>query len=94
VRDDGSRHTIEFKDTGVFDFAYDAGPPRTVLRIKWSLDSKGNVDIHQDNGSRYKTCRYSIAGGKLTIDDGSGSECMRSGAAGETLMPKTFAKSP
>ena len=94
IPDDGSRHTIEFKKDGVFDFVYDAGPPRTVLRIKWSLDSKGKVDIRQDNGSHYKTCRYSIAGGKLTIDDGSGSECMRSGAAGETLMPKTFTKSP
>ena len=34
VPDDGSRHTIEFKDNGVFGFVYDAGPPRTVLLIK------------------------------------------------------------
>jgi hypothetical protein len=94
IPDDGSRHTIEFKKDGVFDFVYDAGPPRTVLRIKWSLDSKGKVDIRADDGSRYKTCRYSIDAGKLTIDDGSGSECLRSGASGETRMPKTFTKSP
>ena len=92
--DDGSRHTIEFKDTGVFDFVYDAGPPRTVLRIKWSLDSKGKVDIREDNGARYKTCRYSITGGKLTIDDGSGAECLRSATTPTTLMPKAFIKGP
>jgi len=92
VPDDGSRHTIEFKEDGVFDFVYDPGPPRTVLRIKWSLTTKGKVDIRQHDGSHYKTCRYSIDAGKLTIDDGSGAECMRSGASGETLMPRAFTK--
>ena len=91
---DGSRHTIEFKDNGVFDFVYDAGPPRTVLQIKWSLDTKGKVDIRQDNGSHYKTCRYAIDAGKLTIDDGSGGECLRSATTPSTLMPRTFTKSP
>jgi hypothetical protein len=51
--DDGSRHSIEFKENGVLDFVYDVGPPRTVLRIKWSLDTKGKVDIRQDDGSHY-----------------------------------------
>ena len=72
IPDDGSRHSIEFKENGVFDFVYDVGPPRTDLRIKWSLDTKGKVDIRQDNGSHYRTCSYSIDAGKLTIDDGSG----------------------
>src|ERR1044071_4625549 len=52
IPDDGSRHTIEFKKDGVFDFVYDAIPPRTVLRIKWSLDSKGKVDIRGHDRSR------------------------------------------
>ena len=94
IPDDGSRHTIEFKENGVFDFVYDVGPPRTVLRIRWSLSTKGKVDIRQDDGSHYKTGRYSIDAGKLTIDDGSGSECLRSATTPTTLMPKTFAKSP
>lgn len=94
VPDDGSRHTIEFKPDGVFDFVYDTGPPRTVLRVKWSLDTKGKVDIREDNGSHYKTCRYSIDAGKLTIDDGSGAECLRSATTPTTLMPKTFTKGP
>ena len=92
--DDGSRHTIEFKENGVFDFVYDVGPPPTILRIKWSLSTKGKVDIRQDDGSHYKTCRYSIEAGKLAIDDGSGSECLRSAATPTTLMPRTFTKSP
>jgi hypothetical protein len=94
IPDDGSRHTIEFKEDGVFDFVYDVVPPRTVLRIKWSLSTKGEVDIRQDDGSHYKTCRYSIDADKLTIDDGSGSECLRSAATPTTLMPRTFTKSP
>ena len=94
IPDDGSRHTIEFKETGVFDFVYDVGPPRTVLRIKWSLSTKGKVDIRQDDGTHYKTCRYSIEAGKLTIDGGSGSECLRSAATPTTLMPRAFTKSP
>jgi len=94
VPDDSSRHTIEFKDNGVFDFVYDAGPPRTVLRVKWSLSTKGKVDIHQDDGSHYKTCTYSIDTGKLAIDDGSGAECLRSATTPTTLMPKRFTKDP
>jgi len=92
--DDGSRHAIEFKGNGVFDFVYDVGPPRTVLRIKWSLDTKGKVDIRRDDGVHYKTCRYSIDANKLTIDDGSGAECLRSATTPTTLMPRTFTKSP
>ena len=92
--DDGSRHSIEFKEDGVFDFVYDVGPPRTVLRIKWSLDTKNKVDIRQDDGSHYKTCRYSIAANKLSIDDSSGAECLRSATTPTTLMPRTFIKSP
>jgi hypothetical protein len=94
IPDDGSRHTIEFKENGVFDFVYDVGPPRTVLRIKWSLSIKGKVDIRQDDGTPYKTCRYSIEAGKLAIDDGSGSECLRSAATPTTLMPTRFTKNP
>src|SRR5262249_46343766 len=94
IPDDGSRHTIAFKDGGVFDFVYDLGPPPTVLRIKWSLSSKGKVDIRQDDGSLYKTCRYSIEAGKLTIGDGSGAECLRSATTPTTLMPRTFTKNP
>jgi hypothetical protein len=94
IPDDGPRYTIEFKKDGVFDFVYDVGPPRTVLRIKWSLSTKGKVDIRQDDGSHYKTCRYSIDADKLTIDDGSGAECLRSATTPTTLMPKKFTKSP
>jgi len=94
IPDDGSRHTIEFKGNGVFDFVYDASPPRTVLRIKWSLSTKGKVDIRQDDGSPYRTCGYSIDAGKLAIDDGSGAECLRSAATPTTLMPRTFTKNP
>jgi hypothetical protein len=92
--DDGSRHTIEFKNDGVFDFVYDAGPPRTVLRVKWSLTAKGKVNILQDDGSPYRTCRYSLDGGKLSIDDGDGRECLASATTPSTLMPKTFTKGP
>jgi hypothetical protein len=35
----------------VFDFVYNAVPPRRVLRIKWSLDSEGEVDIRSHDGS-------------------------------------------
>jgi hypothetical protein len=94
IPDDGSRYTIEFKENGVFDFVYDVGPPRTVLRIKWSLSTKGKVDIRQDDGSHYRACRYLIDAGKLAIDDGSGSECLRSATTPTTLMPRTFIKSP
>ena len=68
IPDDGSRLTIEFKPDGVFDFVYDVGPPRTVLRIKWSLDTKGKVDIRADDGSRYKTAgiRSRPAGSRST----------------------------
>lgn len=78
----------------MFDFIYDPGPPRTVLRVKWSLASKGKVDIREDNGAHYETCRYSIGADKLTIDDGSGSECLRSATTPTTRMPRTFTKSP
>lgn len=94
IPDDGSRHTIEFKRDGVFDFVYDAVPPRTVLRVKWSLDTKGKVDIRADDGSRYKTCRYSINAGKLTIDDGSGAECLSPSATPKIPMPTKFTKAP
>jgi hypothetical protein len=94
IPDDGSRHTIEFKPDGVFDFVYDAGPPRTVLRIKWALDTKGKVEIRADDGSRYKTCRYAIEAGKLSIHDGDGAECLRSATSPTVLMPKAFTKSP
>ena len=93
IPDDGSSHTIEFKPDGVFDFVYDVGPPsRTVLRIKWSLDTKGKVDIRADDGSRYKTCRYSIEANKLSIDDGDGAECLRPAVTPVVLMPKAFTK--
>lgn len=92
IPDDGSRHTVDFKNDGVFEFVYDVGPPRTVLQVKWSLGAKGKVDIRQDDGSHYKTCRYSIEAGKLTIEDG-GSECLRSATSPSTLMPKNFTKS-
>jgi hypothetical protein len=94
VPDDGSRHTIEFMGNGVFEFVYDPAPIRTVLQVKWSLDTKGKVDIRQDDGSPYKTCRYSIDAGKLTIDDGSGAGCIRSATTPTVFMPKTFTKKP
>lgn len=94
VPDDGSRHTIEFKDNGVFDFVYDPSPIRTTLQVKWSMDTKGKVDIRQDDGSHYKTCKYRIDADKLTIDDGSGASCIRSATTPATYMPKTFTKSP
>ncbi len=92
IPDDGSRHTVDFKNDGVFEFVYDVGPPRTVLQVKWSLSTKAKVDIRQDDGSPYKTCTYSIEAGKLAIDDG-GSECLRSATSPSTLMPKKFTRS-
>ncbi|MBL6618401.1 MAG: hypothetical protein ISP45_30620 [Reyranella sp.] len=56
--DDGSRHAIAFRPDGVFDFLYDTGPPQTVLRLKWSLDTKGKVAIRGNDDSHYKTCPY------------------------------------
>ena len=93
IPDDGSRHTVEFKPDGVFDFVYDATPPRVVLRLKWSLDTKGKVDIRGDDGSRWKTCRYSIDAGKLAIDDGDGRECLQPAVTPAVPMPKAFTKS-
>jgi hypothetical protein len=94
VPDDGSRHTVEFKPDGVFDFVYDAGPPsRTVLRLKWTLDTKGKVDIRGDDGERWKTCRYSIEAGKLSIDNGEGVECLQPAVTPPVPMPKAFTKS-
>jgi len=94
IPDDGSRHTIEFKNDGVFDFVYDYAPIRTTLRVKWSLDKKGKVDIRQDDGSYYKTCTYAIEGTRLTIDDGNGAGCIRSSATPTTYMPTKYTKSP
>ena len=94
IPDDGSRHDIAFRPDGVFDFLYDVGPPRTVLRVKWSLTNKGKVNILQDDGSHYKACRYAIDAGKLTIDDGSGNECLSPAVTPKIPMPKTFTKSP
>ncbi len=94
IPDDGSRHTVDFKENGVFEFVYDVSPPPTVLQVKWSMSTKGKVDIRQDDGSHYKTCTFSIDAGKLTIDDGAGSECLRSATTPTTLMPKKFTKSP
>ena len=94
IPDDGSRHTIEFKDDGVFDFVYDLPPTLTTLRVKWSLASKGKVDIRQHDGSHYKTCKYAIDAGKLTIDDGSGAECLRTGTTPTVRMPQKFTKGP
>jgi hypothetical protein len=92
--DDGSRHTIEFKPDGVFDFVYDTGPPsRTVLRLKWTLDAKGEVDIRGDDGARWKTCRYSIAAGKLTIDNGDGAGCLQPAVTPPVPMPTAFTRS-
>lgn len=92
IPDDGSGHMIEFRKDGVFNFLYDATPPGTVLQIKWSLDTKGEVDIRADDGSRYKTCRYSIEANKLTIDDGNGAECLRPAVTPPVPMPKSFTK--
>jgi len=94
IPDDGSRHDIAFRPDGVFDFLYDTGPPRTVLRLKWSLDTKGKVDIRGDDGSHYKTCPYSINSGKLTIDNGSGAECLSPAVTPPVPMPRTFTRSP
>ena len=92
IPDDGSRRAIAFREDGVFDFLYDPAPPGTVLRIKWSLDTQGEVEIRADDGSRYKTCRYSIDGSKLAIDDGNGAECLRPAVTPVVLMPKAFTK--
>ena len=92
IPDDGSRHTVEFKPDGVFDFVYDVTPPRVVLRLKWSLDTKGKVDIRGDDGSRWKTCRYSIDAGKLAIDDGDGRECLQPAVTPAVPMPRAFTK--
>jgi hypothetical protein len=92
--DDGSRHQVAFRPDGIFDFLYDTGPPQTVLRLKWSLDTKGKVEIRGHDGSRYRTCPYSIDAGKLTIDNGSGAECLSPSVSPPVPMPRTFSKSP
>ena len=92
IPDDGSRPMVEFKADGVFDFVYDVGPPRTVLRLKWSLDTKGKVEIRGDDGARYKTCRYSIEAGRLSIDDGDGRECLQPAVTPPVPMPKAFTR--
>jgi hypothetical protein len=92
IPDDGSGHAIEFRQDGVFNFLYETAPPGTVLQIKWSLDTKGEVEIRAADGSRYKTCRYSIDGRKLAIDDGNGAECLRPAVTPVVLMPKAFTK--
>ena len=90
--DDGSRRAVAFREDGVFDFLYDPQPPGTVLRLKWVLDTKGEVEIRADDGSRWKTCRYSIDGRKLAIDDGDGNECLRPAVTPVVLMPKAFTR--
>jgi hypothetical protein len=92
--DDGSRHTIEFKPDGVFDFVYDAGRPRVIWRGTWVLDTKNKVEIRGHDGARYKSCRYSIEGAKLSIDDGDGRECMGPAVSPPVPMPKAFTKGP
>ena len=88
--EDGSRHTVEFKDNTEFDFVYDAGPPRTVLRLNWELDRKGRVNIKRPDGSIARTCYYTVTTDRLEIDNGSGAECLRSAATPTTLMPRSF----
>ena len=56
--DDGSRHTIEFKDNGVFDFVYDAGPPRTVLRIKAKTLGREGIALLQVDCDWYDPVRF------------------------------------
>jgi hypothetical protein len=90
--DDGSRHPVAFREDGVFDFLYDPAPPGTVLRLKWVLETKSEVEIRADDGSRWKTCRYSIDAGKLAIDDGDGNECLRPAVTPVVLMPKAFTR--
>lgn len=85
--EDGSSHTVEFKTDGEFNFNYDAG---YVLSVKWELGGKGRVDIKDHGGALYKTCHYKIEASRLSIDDGSGKECLRSATTPTTLMPKAF----
>ena len=88
--EDRSRHTLEFKNDMEFDFIYRVGPPRTILRLKWELGRKGRVHIKTHDNQIAKTCHYAIVGDRLTIDDGSGAECLRSAVTPTTLMPKSF----
>jgi hypothetical protein len=92
IPDDGSGLAVEFRQDGVFNFLYETAPPGTVLQVKWTLETKGEVEIRADDGSRYKTCYYSIDGRKLTIDDGHGAECLRPGVTPIVLMPKAFTR--
>jgi hypothetical protein len=94
IPDDGSRHTIEFMDTGAFEFVYDPGPIKTTLLVKWSMETKGKVDIRQHDGSHYKTCKYAIDAGKLTIDDGGGAGCIRSATTADCLHADDVYKEP
>ena len=88
--EDGSGHTVEFKDSMEFDFVYRAGRPQTILRLRWDLGRKGRVNIKAHDNSAIKTCHYSITADKLAIDDGSGAECLRSSVTPTTLMPRSF----
>jgi hypothetical protein len=88
--EDGSPHTVEFKDNMEFDFVYEARPVKTILRLGWALGRKGRINILQHDGAVARTCHYSISVDRLTIDDGSGAECLRSATTPTTLMPKSF----
>ena len=86
--DDGSGRPIEFKADGVFDYLYSEG---TVLRLDWTLERKGKVSLVSGNKVT-KLCHYDIEGAKLSIDDGSGAECVAPGVTPPSSMPKAFTR--
>lgn len=86
--DDGSGRTVEFKPDGVFDYAYDTG---YILRLDWTLDSKGKVSLV--SGNKVTTvCYYEAKGDKLSIDNGSGGACVGPGVTPPSPMPTTFTR--
>lgn len=90
--EDGSPHTIEFKEDGEFDFIYDVTPTLYILRLQWSLGRKGRVILA--SGGTTITCHYGLEGDRLSIDNGSGRECTRSATTPTTLMPRSFTRAP
>jgi len=90
--EDGSPHTVQFKHDGEFDFIYEVTPAPYVLRLQWSLGRKGRINLA--SGGTTITCHYAIEDDRLSIDNGSGGECVRSATTPTTLMPRSFMRAP
>ena len=91
VPEDGSGHLVFFRPDGVLDYVYDTTVP-VVQRLRWELGRKGEVYVKGDDGSAIRTCYYTIEGDKLSIDNGSGRECIGPWVTPPVPMPRAFRK--